>query len=212
MGKQPIGAAIVSPFIIRVAALLLSFSATAVGQERTYPTAITIVPNTITSIPPLARAVMSGDRERVSKVLAETKDVNDPVRAKEGARAGFTPLILAVALSESDIAHLLIDRGADVTILDDYRRSALWYAAVQQNTDIAATLVDKAGTNKIVNVADTDLGRTPLQIAVRGTAPQLVSLLLKAGASKDQKDVLGETAVDYCRRDLTTACKELPLN
>jgi hypothetical protein len=148
MGKQPIGAAMVSPFIIRVAALLLSFSATAVGQERTHPTAITIVPNTITSIPPLARAVMSGDRERVSKVLAETKDVNDPVRAKEGARAGFTPLILAVALSESDIAHLLIDRGADVTILDDYRRSALWYAAVQQNTDIAATLVDKAGTKQ----------------------------------------------------------------
>jgi Ankyrin repeats (many copies)/Ankyrin repeat len=185
----------------------LALSASALGQEGTSNIAVTIAPNTIASIPPIARAVLSGDRERVLKAIEEFHNVDEQVRAKEGERAGFTPLILAAAVSDADTAQVLIKYGAKITILDDFNRSALWYAAVRQDVAISETLVKAPGSKDVINTADADLKRTPLHIAVRGAAPQLVSLLLNFGASKDQKDILGNTPLDYCQRTFTEACR-----
>jgi ankyrin repeat protein len=53
------------------------------------------------------------------------------------------------------------------------------------------------GAEKVVNMADNDFERTPLHIAVRNDARETATLLLKAGAFRDRKDVLGETPVDF---------------
>jgi len=204
------GAAMISSIGIRAATFLLVLSTAAAGQSLVSNSALKIVPNTIVSIPPLARAVMSGDREQIAKLLGEAKNLDEPVRAKEGVRAGFTPLILAAALSEPDIAQLLVKRGAKITVLDDFDRSALWYAAVDQDVGVTQALIFAHGAGEVVNTPDKDLQRTPLQIAVRSDSPQVALLLYKIGASPKQKDILGETVLDYCKREFNAACKVLP--
>ena len=172
--------------------------------------AVTISPDTIDYVPPLAKAVLLNDREEVTKALNEGAKVDEPVRAKEKARAGFTPLILAAALSEPNIASTLIGRGSRVTVLDDFHRSAFWYAALRGSIEVAYVLAKANGANDVINAADNDFQRTPLHMAVRGNEPQLVSLFLNVGASRDRRDILGETPGDYCKRQATEACKGLP--
>jgi hypothetical protein len=206
-----IGAGMASSLGCQVAALVLALSSAAIGQDMANVSAITITPNMIAFIPPIARAVLSRDPERIAKAILEY-NVNDQVRAKDGARAGFTPLIIAAALSEQNAAQMLIKSGAKITILDDFHRSALWYAALSENVEMTQTLMQGPGTSDVINAADIDFKRTPLHIALRGDAPQLVALLVKAGASLDQRDLLGNTPGDYCKQKFTQACKGLTDN
>jgi len=183
----------------------------AVGRGQAPSQANPILPgSTIEYIPPLAQAVLTGDPKQVSEALKEAPDsINEQVRSKKGGRAGFTPLILAAALSETEIATMLIERGAKITVLDDYNRSAIWYAALRGDVPVTEALVYSPSIGEVVNVADSDFKRTPLHIAVRSNQPKVVSLLIKAGASEKQKDILGETPIDYCNHALTEACKQL---
>src|SRR5271165_1627137 len=98
--------------------------------------------NPIESMPPIARAVVDDDRKAIAALLKEEPSaINDTVRAKKGERAGYTPLILATALSNPDMAKYLIDHGAEITKVDDYNRSAFWYAAFNGNTELTEILV-----------------------------------------------------------------------
>lgn len=196
--------------VVIVVAICSSVSAQdRVGPVSSPDAAITIVPNTLSNVPPLVQAVLQNDQSQAIKALANGANVQDPVRAKDGNRAGFTPLILAAALSELDIALLLLDHGAKVTELDDFRRSAFWYAAWRGDVQITQLLSKHPGVSDVINIPDADLQRTPLHIAVRGNVPELVSILLIDGASQDQKDILGETPRDYCKRSETGACRAL---
>jgi Ankyrin repeat len=149
-----LGAAMTNSLGIGATALVLALSAAALSQEQTSSVGVAIAANTIASIPPIASAVLSGDRERLAKAVSEFKNVNDQVHGKDGARAGYTPLILAAAVSDRDTAQFLISKGADITILDDFHRSALWYAAVRDNAGITATLVGAPGAGQVINAAE----------------------------------------------------------
>lgn len=219
-GKRPhkLKGAAMRSLAIRTYGMLLALSTVALGQGSTgigeaLPphTGFAIVPSTIAYIPPLAQAVLTGDPGQVSKELGASDGVNAAIRAKEGERAGFTPLILAAALPTPDIAEMLIKSGANVSALDDYRRSAVWYAALRDSPSTVRILTAQKDVGKVINVADADLKRTPLHLAVRGNSPEVVSLLLKAGAapSKEQKDILEQTPVDFCKDHLTGGCKAL---
>jgi hypothetical protein len=167
--------------------------------------------STIEYIPPLARAILTGDPNQVAEAVKRAPDsVNEPVRAKPGARAGFTPLIIAAALSYPNIAGMLIQSGAKVSVLDDYHRSAVWYAALREDLGVTRVLVNDKAVGEVVNAADSDFKRTPLHLAVRGSDPEIVSLLISAGASKSRRDILGETPHDYCEHNPTIACLKLP--
>ena len=96
------GATAVGSLLIPTSALLLALSGVAASDEL-MPKA-TVEPfnielSTIEYIPPVARAVLTGDLKKVDAAL-DGANVNERVRAKEGARAGFTPIILAAALSD----------------------------------------------------------------------------------------------------------------
>lgn len=202
----------VSSIGIRAVALLLALSSAALSQQppSAIPIATTIEPSTIAYIPRLAKAVLAGDQGLVFKALEEREDVNERVRAKEGARAGFTPIILAAAVSDPSIARVLIKFNADVTAVDDFNRSAFWYAAIHESVLVTEALMSApVDAKKVINTADADLKRTPLHLAVRGDAPELVRILVAYGASQDQKDILGETPADYCKRRPNAACTEL---
>jgi Ankyrin repeats (3 copies)/Ankyrin repeat len=166
-----------------------------------------IAPNTIEFIPLVARAVLTRDPNLVRAALVEKRaDINEKVQATKGSRAGFTPIILAAALADVDVAKLLIENGAQVSILDDFDRSAFWYAAEIHNIDVTKILIRGKGASDVINFADKDLKQTPLHIAVRDDDPDLVRLLKSMGASPDKKDILGETALEYCSHDKNEAC------
>jgi hypothetical protein len=195
-------------------ALLAVLGAAAIAQEvlpanSSLDRAIT--PTTIVfPIPPMSRAILTRDIKQVySELETKRESVNEGVRAKDGERAGFTPLILAAAIADPDIAQVLIKYGAPITALDDYHRSAFWYAALRDDVKLTDVLASAPGSKEVVNAADDDLKRTPLHIAVRGNEPELVQHLLSIGATRGRRDVLGETPVDFCKRRLTEACKAL---
>ncbi len=200
-----------------VVTLLAITSSAALSQDQTFDKRGSMdaiaLPATIDYMPPMAKAVLTGDPDRVSEVLGKA-DVNEPVHAKKGQRAGFTPLMLAAAFSDPKIVDMLIRGGAKVTILDDYHRSAFWYAAFREDVAVTEILiktpsVDAGSVKDIVNKADGDLERTPLHLAVRGNQPSLTKLLIEAGASGTQKDVLGETPRDFCSYNSTGGCEGL---
>jgi ankyrin repeat protein len=209
--KRPIGSALIRLISTGVVTLLLALLGAAVAQElslKEIGPLISVAPNNIASIPPVAEAVLTGNPKYVTQAL-EKYGIDEPVRAKEGARAGFTPLILATALSNLDIVAQLVTRGANAGIRDDFNRSAFWYAAELHNIQITKVLTDAKGANDVINAADTELKQTPLHIAVRDDDPDLVVILKQMGASPDKKDVLGETPLDYCSHDKNAACARL---
>ena len=203
-----------------VLALAIAISTVALGQApegRQGADAILAGDATEYIIPPLARAVLTGDPTKVSQVLDTGHgSLDEPVRTKNGTkkgeRAGFTPLILAAALSDPTIARMLIEHGAKVTALDDYNRSAIWYAALREDVKVTSVLAKAPSFADVVNAADADLKRTPLHLAVRSNGSEMVQLLMENGAkgSLFQKDILGETPADYCKQEPTLACKWLP--
>jgi hypothetical protein len=104
---------------------------------------------------------------------------------------------------------MLIKSGANITVLDDYHRSAFWYAALREDVGITKILVEAPSVGEVIDTPDSVFKRTPLHVAVRGDAPEVVDLLLQAGASGTQKDILDETPREYCNFNFTDACKAL---
>jgi Ankyrin repeats (many copies) len=109
----------------------------------------------IDNIPLMARAVLSRDLKRVTQAIQEGQSVNEPIRLK-GGRAGFTPLILAAIISDPDIAAKLIENGADITKVDNFNRSAFWYAALREDVKVINALVNAPSAKEAINKADSD--------------------------------------------------------
>jgi ankyrin repeat protein len=161
---------------------------------------------------PVAQAVVHGDMNAVvTLVEKEPEVVNEAVRSKKGEKAGFTPIILAAAFSRFEIVKYLMSENADITKLDDYNRSVFWYAAFNGDIEVTQMVLAIAKppvVTSVINIPDSDLMRTPLQLAVRRNEPQLVRMLVNAGAS-EAKDVWGETPIQFCKRNQTVGCNEL---
>jgi len=151
---------------ISLAALLVALSMSAAGEEL-FSQSVRIVPDKIAYIPPLAKAVLSGDAKEVISAIKAGDNVDAKVEAKDGGRAGFTLLILAATLPNPNIAQLLVGKHAKVTILDDFNRSAFWYAALRGSVATTQVLMSAPDGEDIINVADNDMNRTPLHLAVR---------------------------------------------
>jgi hypothetical protein len=193
------------------AALLVLPSEFAIAQKQR-PSEI-VTEGTVEFIPPVARAVLTGDPKQVADVLQKEphEGVNQKVQARKGNLAGYTPLILAAAISNVDIAIILLSHGANIGALDDFHRSALWYAAFHDDTAVTKALLEAPTAAEVVNEADNNFKRTPLHLAVRGDNADVVELLMEHGAAKSeaQKDILGQTPADYCKRDVRAGCKYL---
>jgi hypothetical protein len=143
-----------SPLTAVTAVFLCVLGAAAVGQKPvpqvlpadSSPSNGAIAPTKIVSpVPLMSQAVLNRDIKQVYLELERKREsVNDRVRAKDGGRAGFTPLILAAAISDPNIAEVLIKSGAPITALDDYHRSAFWYAALRDDVTLTQVLAPGA--------------------------------------------------------------------
>jgi ankyrin repeat protein len=167
------------------------------------------------------RAAMRGDVDAVRSALDAGMDA-DAQSAK-----GMTALMCSAWQGDHvEVARLLLDRGADLTVRQEFSGwTALTFAAVngkQQCLDLfferGATLDEPAGDWKALmfavqyrsratartmlehgadpNARDDD-ERTPLMRAARNSDAELVPVLLAAGAEVDLVDTNGMSALHH---------------
>lgn len=117
-----------------------------------------------------------------------------------------SPLLAAIGLYQTEIAHFLIDKGADYAHLGYHGATALhWAAWTGQDTLVEALLEFPVD----IDVPDHDFGATPLLYGIHGyfrggdannrNQIQCIKLLLEAGANPRHKDKEGNDAWAYLK-------------
>ena len=134
-----------------------------------------------------ASAAYLDDVERLRTELDGGAPMTDPV-------TGVDLLSLAAAGGAADRARTLLERGADAD------RGALHAAAASTRLELVRLLL-AAGAD--VDRREPDTGRSPLHAAVAGApgrdAPEVVGVLLDAGADVNATTVDGASALDISR-------------
>jgi ankyrin repeat protein len=129
---------------------------------------------------PIMWAAAQGHGEMVSMLAEAGADVNarSGIIAWERQRTseprdkwlppgGFTPLLFAAREGHADAAKALLAAGADASVVDPDRQSALVIALMNGHFDVANLLIDRGAD---VNAPDK-VGRTPLWAAVDYSTP-----------------------------------------
>ena len=100
-----------------------------------------------------------------------------------------TALLDAVRFDDAAAVERLVGGGADVNARQSDGATALSWAAMRSNTEIARTLLDAGADPDLAN----ELGVGPLTLAIENGATDLVELLLERGADPSQARENGET-------------------
>ena len=117
------------------------------------------------------------DRINVTKFLIEKGAYVNPT-----TELGRTPLIVSAVEGNSELARLLLDNHADMSLKDNnYQRTALHFAALYGQLDIVEALLKKGAD---VNEMDT-AGRTAIDYACRYGHEKVAKLLKSSGAEGD---------------------------
>jgi ankyrin repeat protein len=91
-------------------------------------------------------AVISGNLEAVQQHIEAGTDLN-----KKDAMSGSTPLITAASFGKNDIAKVLIDAGADLSLKNNDGSTALHSAAFFCRIEIVQMLIDAHADKTIRN-------------------------------------------------------------
>ncbi|WVT72891.1 ankyrin repeat domain-containing protein [Sinorhizobium chiapasense] len=173
---------------------------------------------------PLHDAARDGDTERVKQLLDQGTDIAEPDAAGEPA------LLIAALKGRTEVVALLIERGCDIEIRNKGGLTALHAAAYGGNLETAKLLVAKgAGVNDVANFyrmsplhaaaeeghaeiiaflltnkADIEAkernGYTPLTQAGWRSHWPAAELLLKAGATCQKADLVGDWLYGECTK------------
>jgi len=112
---------------------------------------------------------------------------------------GFTPLMVAAGLAQSQVVELLLTAGADVHTLDSRMgATALHKAAQSGNPDVAALLLAHGA---FIDLQSPSIGHTALMDAVLHKHAGVVCLLLDRGARTTPRGHAGQNALELARED-----------
>jgi ankyrin repeat protein len=120
------------------------------------------------------------------------------------ARAAGLELVEAVRVGQTENAHALIDRGADVNATGPDGTSALHWAVHLADVDMAKQLIRRGARIEPLNRYEL----APLHVAASEGNAALVRLLLDAGASADLPGRNGETPLLMAARKGCADCIE----
>ena len=127
----------------------------------------------------------------VEGLLALGADAN----AQDGS--GRIPLVYAASNGQTDIVQVLLAKGVDVDIKDDYHgNTALMQAVWGRHAATAETLL---ASGAAINAKDRR-GRTALMDAAAQGSTDLVQILLAKGADVNLKDGGGRNAQEFAAR------------
>jgi ankyrin repeat protein len=126
--------------------------------------------------------------EEVMKLLADGPDIEE----RGGPAPTTTPLFEAAFRGHTDIVHLLLEHGGDLSATDAYGYKPLHRSALMGHTAVVVLLLEKGADISAID----NVGMTSLHRAARWGREEVVQLLLEHGADTSAKDNVGETAED----------------
>lgn len=140
----------------------------------------------------LAHAAASGDLDTVIRCLKIGVDFNSP------DSPAFTALKEPAKKGHLEIAKCLIKNGANPNaVLKFWPEPPLFGAALYGNAEMVELLIQNGADVNYKN----DIGKTPIECAVRGGNIQIVKLLLAKGADPNVKDFRGRTLLRLAEID-----------
>lgn len=163
------------------------------------------VPQPAQSLPPvtmqeLVEASLNGLEDSVAQALAQGFDPNQRDAEQR------TLLMYAAFNGQTAIARRLLDAGAEVDAVDRIGSTALMFAASGPGTETVQLLLDRGAQ---VNRVDSNEHFSALMWAAAEGQLENVKLLLEKGADLSLKDVDGDTAESFARKQNHTAIAQL---
>lgn len=120
---------------------------------------------------------------------------------------GSTPLMIAAMAGRVDMMQILRKSGGDPLMTDQLSMNMLSHAAKFGQIESVRWITKQKFCNKLIN-SQNIFGKTPLHLAIQSANPELIEILLEAGADKNIKNKYGKLAKDYCYKN-NPACKLL---
>lgn len=117
---------------------------------------------------------------------------------KGRGRQGYQPLVLAAKKGHTKVLKLLVERGAEVTVVDQKRSSILHWSCKTGNMEMTKYILslDRVDIN-----GRESTGRTPLMLAAMRGHRSVMELLVCKGADVSVVDKLGNTILHCaCRK------------
>ena len=127
--------------------------------------------------------------QKRNRVFCVQHHVNLDVTDKKG----LSPVHISAINGATDIARVLVERGADVNKLDCLEASPLHAAAANSNVDMCQLLMDNYA---LANACEKS-GLTPLHLAVMTGGVAVVRTLLRHGAWANVPDHEGRSPVHF---------------
>ncbi|KAL0819473.1 hypothetical protein ABMA28_007577 [Loxostege sticticalis] len=140
---------------------------------------------------PLHEAILRGNTTIVEYMLKHGANVHLKTRC------GEPPLLMAVHQDDPAMIELLLKCGANLSSVETKTLSEMISLAARRGSVHKLKLLKMAGAS--LDVVDEML-QSPLHKAVLSNNPAVVQFLVDNGASKEAKDVLHYTPLDYARK------------
>jgi len=139
----------------------------------------------------IVRAVRKNNLNQVKELISQGYDINLP------DKNGDTALILAAYEGKTEILKLLLEAGADVTVLDPgMKATALHAAAYAGRTEAAKLLIEY----KIdINKQGPYNGYTALHDAIWQNNIETAKVIIDAGADLNIKSNNGKTPLEMAK-------------
>jgi len=136
----------------------------------------------------------SGGRDDIVDLLLNQMEV--PLNEQDDA--GWTPLMIASSAGHESIVIMLLEKSADIHIINFTGQSCLHYAASKNQATIAMALLQSGAE---VNIQDKTTGASPLHRAASKGHIKMVELLVENDAIINMED-------NYKNTPLHLACEE----
>lgn len=140
----------------------------------------------------LRDAALEGRLQAVLSALSKGADVNAMDQERRSA------LMLAAFNGHTEVVRALIEKGASVNATDSMGRTALMFASSGPSPDTVRLLLENKADP---DVQDSGEGWTALMFAAGEGLAEVVQVLLEHGADRTLKDVDGDTALDFAKKN-----------